>query len=182
MRVSKPSNQTETSIAPQIMRASYDNESDKVLKRLKAPYNVKISVVSISIISSFTITSLAINCSSIICHSISSIPVEGEYQPSLKDCLITCGSSSEVPTPTSIKAWSTIAFIDFCPQPLTLVERGARATPVFFGALAPRFPFLAGGTGRRGSASTRAGTTHPSMIRRASAFEEKPNNTCEQMQ
>jgi hypothetical protein len=44
MRVSEPSNQMETTIAPQIMRVGYDNESDKVLKRPKAPYNMGISV------------------------------------------------------------------------------------------------------------------------------------------
>jgi hypothetical protein len=119
--------------------------------------------LSISIISSFTTTPLATNCSSIICHSISSIPVEGEYQPSLKDCLSTSGSSSKVPGPTFTKAWSTIAFADFRLQPLPLAEHGARATPVFLGALAPCFPFLARG-------------------HHASTFEEKPNYDCKQMQ
>jgi hypothetical protein len=138
--------------------------------------------LSISIISSFTTTPLTTNCSSIICHSISSNPVEGEYRPSSKDCLITSGSSSEVPAPTSIKAWSVIDVVDFCLRPLTLAERGARATLVFFRALALCFPFLAGGARIRGSTSTRAGTTHPPMGRCASTFEEKPNNTREQMQ
>jgi hypothetical protein len=119
--------------------------------------------LSISIISSFTTTPLTSNCSSIICHSISSIPVEGEYRPSLKDCLITSGSSSEAPAPISIKARSAITFMDFCLRPLTLAERRARATSVFPGALVPRFPFLAGGAEIRGSASTRAGTTRPPL-------------------
>jgi hypothetical protein len=44
MWVYEPSNQKESSTAPQIMRAGYDNESDKVLKIPKAPYNVWISV------------------------------------------------------------------------------------------------------------------------------------------
>jgi hypothetical protein len=138
--------------------------------------------LSISVISSFTTTPLATNCSSIICHSISSISVEGEYQPSLKDCLITRGSSSEVPAPTSIKAWSAIAFVNFHPRPLILAERGARAASVFLRALALCFSFLDEGARIRGSASTRAGTTQPLMGRRASTFEEKPNNTREQMQ
>jgi hypothetical protein len=46
----------------------------------------------------------------------------------------------------------------------------------------PCLPFLAEGTKIRGSASTWAGTTRSPMAHRASAFEEKPNNTCEQMQ
>jgi hypothetical protein len=45
---------------------------------------------------SFITIPLAINCSNIICHS-TSIPVEGEYRPSLKDCLIKSESSSEAP-------------------------------------------------------------------------------------
>jgi hypothetical protein len=40
---------------------------------------------------------------------------------------------------------------------------------------------LTGGVKIRGSTSTRAGT-RPPMDRRALAFEEKPNNTREQMQ
>jgi hypothetical protein len=81
--------------------------------------------LSISIILSFTITPLATNCASIICDSISSIPIEGEYQPSLKDRLSTSGSSSEVPAPTFTKARSAIAFTDFHLRPLELAERGA---------------------------------------------------------
>jgi hypothetical protein len=100
----------------------------------------------------------------------------------LKDCLITTESSLEVPAPTSIKAWLAIAFADFHPRPLTLVERGAWAAPVFLRALAPHFPFLVGGTGIRGNASAWEGTTRPPMGHNASAFEEKPNNTREQMQ
>jgi hypothetical protein len=138
--------------------------------------------LSIFIISSFTTTPLTANYPSIICHSISSIPVEGEYRPSLKGYLITSGSSSEVPAPTSIKSWSAITFADFHPRPLALAEHGARAAPVFLEALAHHFPFLAGGVRIRGSASAQAGTTHPPMGHRASAFEEKPNNTHEQMQ
>jgi hypothetical protein len=72
--------------------------------------------------------------------------------------------------------------VDFRPQSLTLAEHRARATSVFLGALAPHFPFLARGAGIRASASARAGTTHPPMGRHASTFEEKPNNTREQMQ
>jgi hypothetical protein len=138
--------------------------------------------LSISIILSFTTTPLATHCSSIIYHSISSIHVEGEYRSSLKDCLITRRSLSEVPAPTSIKAWSAIAFVDFRPRPLALAERGAQATPVFLRALAPHFTFLVGGTGIRDNASTRVGTTHPPTGHRASAFEEKTNNAHEQMQ
>jgi hypothetical protein len=139
-------------------------------------------LLSVSIISSFTITPFATNYSSIICRSISSIPLKGVYRPSLKDYLITSGSSSGVPAPTSIRAWLATAFMDFRSRPLTLVERGARAMPIFLRALAPCFPFLARGTGIRGSASTRVGTTRPPMGRRASAFKEKPNNTREQIQ
>jgi hypothetical protein len=63
----------------------------------------------------FTATPLAINCSTIICHSTSSIPVEGEYQLSLKDYLIVSGSSLEAPISTSSKTESAIAFADFRP-------------------------------------------------------------------
>jgi hypothetical protein len=125
----------------------------------------------------FTTTPLAINCSSIICHSTSSIPVEGEYRPSLKNCLIASGSSLEAPVSTSSKTKSATTFTDFHPQPLTLVEHGACRTPVFREAVAPRFLFSAGAVKTRGSASVRAGITHPAMGHHASAFEEKTNDT-----
>jgi hypothetical protein len=41
---------------------------------------------------------------------------------------------------------------------------------------------LAEGAGTRNGASTRAGTIRVAMGRRALAFEDKPNNSCEQVQ
>jgi hypothetical protein len=96
---------------------------------------------------------------------------------SLKDCLITSGSSSETPVSTSNKVELATTFTDFCPRPLALVERGARRALVFHEALAPHFLFSVGATEIRGGSSVRAGTTYPTMRRRASAFEQKPNCT-----
>jgi hypothetical protein len=156
----------------------------KVLKYTNQRHHMtsKSQSLSIFIISSFTTTPLAISYSSIICHPSSNIPVEGEYRPSLKDCLIVSGSSSEAPASTFAKIQSVTTITDLRPRPLTLLEHGARCAPVFLGALAPCFPFLARGTERSGGASARAGTTLPSTGYRASAFEEKPNNTREQAQ
>jgi hypothetical protein len=117
----------------------------------------KFQPLLIFIISSFTTTPLAINCSSIICHSFSSIPIEGEYRPSLKDCLITSGSSSEASPFMSNKTLSAIAFVDPRPQPLTLVGCGAQRTSVFHRALVPHFLFIARGAGARGGASVLVG-------------------------
>jgi hypothetical protein len=105
-------------------------------------------------------TPLVINCSSGIYHSTSSIPVEGEYRVSLKDCLITSGSSSETPVSTSNKVELATTFADFCPRPLALVERGARRALVFHEALAPHFLFSVGAAEIRGGSSVRAGTTY----------------------
>jgi hypothetical protein len=77
----------------------------KVLKYIDQRQHMitKSQSLSLFMISSFTTTPLTINYSSIICHSTSSIPVEGEYQPSLKDCLITSGTSSEATASTLAK-------------------------------------------------------------------------------
>jgi hypothetical protein len=69
-----------------------------------------------------------------------------------------------------------------CSQLLPLVECGAHRVPVLHGALVPSFPFLAEGAGTRNGASTRAGTIRVAMGRRALAFEDKPNNSREQVQ
>jgi hypothetical protein len=74
--------------------------------------NKCIQLLSIFIILSFTTTPLTTNCSNIICHTLSFIPIEGEYRPSLKDCLGTSGSSSEAPTFTSNKILLVLIFVD----------------------------------------------------------------------
>jgi hypothetical protein len=74
-----------------------------------------IQSLSIFIISSFTTTPLTLSYSSIFWHSLSSVPVEGEYRPSLKDCLIMSVSSSEAPTSTSNKTLLPLIFAD--PRP-----------------------------------------------------------------
>jgi hypothetical protein len=78
---------------------SYENDEGVKVQNDRRQHitTSKSQSLSIFIISSFTTTLLAINCSSIICYSISSILAEGEYRPSLKDCLIRCGSLSEAP-------------------------------------------------------------------------------------
>jgi hypothetical protein len=142
----------------------------------------KFQSLSIFIISPFTTTQHAINCSSIICHSIYSILVEGEYRPTLKDCLIMSRSLSEALGSTLNKTQSATAFADPRLRPVTLVWCGARHMPVFLGALVPHFLFLARGSGTRGGASVRAGIICPATGRCASAFKQKPNNSHEQVQ
>jgi hypothetical protein len=122
---------------------SHENdEGAKVYKDQKQNITSKYQSLSIFITSSFTTTPLAINCSSIIYHSIASILVEGEYRPSLKDCLTTSETSSKAPTSTFAKTRLAIAFMDPCPRPQTLVENAARATPVFFWSLCTSFLLL----------------------------------------
>jgi hypothetical protein len=105
------------------------------------------------ITSSFTTTPVAINCSDIIFHSLSSIPVEGEYWPSLKGCLTKSESSLEAPVSTSNKTLSVLTLVDPHPRPQMLAKRGAYRTLVFCGALAPHLFFLAG-SGQTGGTST----------------------------
>jgi hypothetical protein len=142
----------------------------------------KSQSLSIFITSFFTTTPLAINCSSIICHSTSSIPVEGEYRPSLKDCIIMSGSLLEALASISNKDELGTTVADFRPRPLALAEHGTRRAPVFREALAPHFLFSAGAAETRGGTSVRAGTTCLAMRHHTSTFKEKPNNTREQMQ
>jgi hypothetical protein len=137
----------------------------------------KFQSLAILITSFFTTIPLAINCSIIINHSTSSILVEGEYRPSLKNCLIVSGSSSEAPVSTSSKTKSATTFMDFRPRPLTLAKRGAHCAPVFREPVLPDFLFSARAIETRGGASAWEGITHPAMGRRASTFEEKSNNT-----
>jgi hypothetical protein len=158
---------------------SYENDEGAKVhgdRRQQTTMTRKFQSLSIFITSFFTTTPLTIYCSSIICHSTSSIPVKGEYQPSLKDFLIVSQSSSEAPASTSNKTESATAFMDIRPRPLTLVERGAHRAPTFHKALVPHFLFSVGATETRGGTSMRVGTTRLAMGRRASAFEEKPNN------
>jgi hypothetical protein len=99
-------------------RMSYKN--DEVLKahgdrRQQTTTTRKSESLSIFITSFFTTTPLAINCSSIICHSTSSIPAEGVYLLSFKDCLIMSESSSEAPVSRSNKVEIATAFTGFHP-------------------------------------------------------------------
>jgi hypothetical protein len=99
-------------------RMSYKN--DKGLKahghrRRHTTMTRKSQSLLIFITSFFTTTPLAINCSSIICHSTSSILIKGEYKPSLKDYLITSGSSSKAPTSTANKVELPTNSADFHP-------------------------------------------------------------------
>jgi hypothetical protein len=94
---------------------SYENDEGAKVhgdRKQQTTMTRKFQSLSIFITSFFTTTPLAINCSSIICHS-TSILVEGEYRPSLKDCLLMRGSLSEAPTSTSNKTESAKAFMDF---------------------------------------------------------------------
>jgi hypothetical protein len=155
---------------------SYENdEGAKVHGERRQPTTTirKIQSQSIFVTSFFTTTPLTIHCSSIICHSTSSIPVKGEYRPSLKDCLITSGSSSKAPVSTSSK--NRISHNLHRVLPATSNTSGARSSlcASLSRSLSAKFSLLSRSYQTRGGASTWAGTTH----RRASLFEEKPNNT-----
>jgi hypothetical protein len=153
------------------MRTSYENDEGAKVhgdRKLQTTTTRKFQSLSIFITSFFTTTPLALNCSSIICHHTSSILVEGEYLPSLKDCLIMSGSSSEAPTSTSNK---TISHRFHRLSPATSNTSGAWILPraSLSRRLSTAFSLL--------SESCQNKRQHLRTGRHASAFEEKQNIT-----